>query len=171
MSGALSFEEEKEYFVRVMRRLAKFSGVKVLTYCIMSNHFHLLLEVPDEDASLFSDRELIRRLKYLYDEDDVRVFRMRLKTARKSGDPELLEKVRGPIVARMFDLSVFMRELKQRFTQWYNRRTHRVGPLWEGRFRSVLVSGEPEALYMMGLYMELNPLRAGLCEYICGCIY
>ena len=157
-------EEEKEYFVRIMRLLANFSGVKVLTYCIMSNHFHLLLEVSDEEAALFSDRELIRRLKYLYDEDDMRVFKMRLKTARKSGDPELLERVRGPIEARMFDMSIFMRELKQRFTQWYNRRTQRVGPLWEGRFRSVLVSGEPEALYMMGLYIELNPLRAGLCE-------
>ncbi len=157
-------EEEKEYFVQIMRRLAKFSGIKVLTYCLMSNHFHLLLEITDEDAAAFSDKELLRRLKYLYNEDDLRVFRMRLKTARAAGDVELLKKVREPIVARMFDLSVFMRELKQRFTQWYNRRADRHGPLWEGRFRSVLVSGEPEALYMMGLYIELNPLRAGLCE-------
>ncbi len=157
-------EDEKEYFVRIMRRLAAFSGVRILTYSLMSNHFHLLLEVPDGDAKSFGDEEILRRLRILYDDDVIGLFKMRLKVARTSGDPCLIEKVRGPVEARMFDLSIFMRELKQRFTQWYNRREGRNGPLWEGRFRSVLVSGEPDALYMMGLYIELNPLRAGLCE-------
>jgi len=32
-----------------------------------------------------------------------------------------------------------MRELKQRFTQWHNRREGRKGPLWEDRYKSVLV--------------------------------
>ena len=36
----------KEQFVRYMRMYEAFSGVRVLTYCIMSNHFHILVEVP-----------------------------------------------------------------------------------------------------------------------------
>ena len=37
---------EAERFVLLMRRLEAFSGVRVLTYALMSNHFHLLCEVP-----------------------------------------------------------------------------------------------------------------------------
>jgi putative transposase len=33
---------EAERFVRLMRRLEAFSGVSVLTYTLMSNHFHAL---------------------------------------------------------------------------------------------------------------------------------
>ena len=36
----------KEQFVRYMRMYEEFCGVRVLTYCIMSNHFHILVEVP-----------------------------------------------------------------------------------------------------------------------------
>ena len=34
---------EAERFVQLMRRLEAFSGVRVLTYALMSNHFHLPL--------------------------------------------------------------------------------------------------------------------------------
>jgi Transposase IS200 like. len=35
-------EEEKRVFVGMLRRVADFSGVEVLTHCVMSNHFHIL---------------------------------------------------------------------------------------------------------------------------------
>ena len=37
---------EAERFVLLMRWLEAFSGIRVLTYSLMSNHFHLLCEVP-----------------------------------------------------------------------------------------------------------------------------
>src|SRR5208282_53524 len=43
---------EAERFVLPMRRLEAFSGVRVLTYSLMSNHFHLLCEVPQAQRSL-----------------------------------------------------------------------------------------------------------------------
>ena len=36
-------EEEKENFVALIRKLEAFHGMRVVTYCIMSNHFHLLV--------------------------------------------------------------------------------------------------------------------------------
>ena len=39
-------DEEKTRFVERLWRVATFSGVEVLTYCIMSNHFHILVCVP-----------------------------------------------------------------------------------------------------------------------------
>jgi hypothetical protein len=49
----------------------------------------------------------------------------------------------------MWDVSAFMKLLKQRFTQWFNRRRGRKGTLWEERFKSVLVEGAGPALSAM----------------------
>src|SRR5208282_1314752 len=43
---------EAERFVLLMRPLEAFSGVRVLTYSLMANHFHLLCEVPQAQRSL-----------------------------------------------------------------------------------------------------------------------
>ena len=42
---------------------------------------------------------------------------------------------------RMYDISVFIKELKGRFAQWYNQRHDRYGVLWAERFKSVLLEG------------------------------
>jgi len=64
----------------------------------------------------------------------------------------------------MFSLSAFMKSLKQRFTAWYNRSNNRVGTLWEGRYKSVIVQDEERALRMMGTYIDLSPVRAGITD-------
>ncbi len=43
---------EKERFVALMREYEQFCGVQVLTYCLMSNHFHILVEVPKRPETL-----------------------------------------------------------------------------------------------------------------------
>ena len=53
--------EEHEQFVEMMRCYEHFSGVRVLTYCVLSNHFHLLLAVPRRPAELPDDAELLSR--------------------------------------------------------------------------------------------------------------
>jgi hypothetical protein len=63
----------------------------------------------------------------------------------------------------MFDLSRFVQEFKQRYTQDYNRRHRRKGTLWEDRFHSVLLEPESRVLWKVAAYIDLNPLRAGLC--------
>ena len=39
-------DEEKEEFVKLMRIYADFGDLELVTHCIMSNHFHILVEVP-----------------------------------------------------------------------------------------------------------------------------
>ncbi len=39
-------DSEKRVFLRKMRAWAVFSGIEVVTHCLMDNHFHLLLWVP-----------------------------------------------------------------------------------------------------------------------------
>ena len=57
-----------------------------------------------------------------------------------------------------------MRDLGQRYVQYFNRRYRRTGTLWEGRFRSCLVDS---ARYVLACYryIELNPVRANLARH------
>jgi putative transposase len=57
-----------------------------------------------------------------------------------------------------------MRDLGQRYVQYFNRRHDRSGTLWEGRFRSCIAES---ALYVLGCYryIELNPVRAGMVDH------
>ena len=80
--------EQKEHFRMLMRMYERFSGCRVLSYCFMTNHFHLLLEVPSErvekGASLgLSDEELLRRLGGLYSKAYVNGVERELAEARK----------------------------------------------------------------------------------------
>jgi len=61
-------------------------------------------------------------------------------------------------------LSEFRKALKQRFSQWYNRRKGWTGVLWEGRYKSVIVEYETKALRTMATCIDLNPVRAGITE-------
>ncbi|MFU8849343.1 MAG: transposase, partial [Opitutales bacterium] len=72
--------------------------------------------------------------------------------------------IRGRLLARMGDVSEFMKSLKQRFSIWFNQTHDRYGTLWAERFKSVLVEGAGNALQTMAAYIDLNPVRAGLVE-------
>ncbi|MGK0187860.1 MAG: hypothetical protein ACI9R3_003651 [Verrucomicrobiales bacterium] len=73
-----------------------------------------------------------------------------------------IERFKRPYLDRLYDLSAFVGEVKQRFSQWYNLRNERIGPLWEDRFKSVLVQGEPGILATVAAYIDLNAVRAGI---------
>lgn len=60
-------------------------------------------------------------------------------------------------------LSRMMQSLGRRYVGWFNARHQRSGTLWEGRFRAGLIEGERHLLACMR-YIELNPVRAGLCQ-------
>jgi hypothetical protein len=153
----------KGHLHKVMRKLVAFSGVRLVTYCFMGNHFHLLLAVPKapEDLAEMSDEAFLARLRILYSKEAMLGIEQMLQMARDQGQ-EAHAQFRARYFARMYDLSAFMREFKQRFTQWYNRKHGRRGPLWQDRFKSVVVEGKPGALRTMAAYIDLNPVRAGL---------
>jgi REP element-mobilizing transposase RayT len=44
-------DAEKEQFVRILRRVADFYAVRIVAYQVMSNHFHLVLQAPEEPPS------------------------------------------------------------------------------------------------------------------------
>ncbi len=158
-------EVEKEQFVRLMREYEQFCGVRILTYCILSNHFHILVEVPERPSALPGSEELLKKLEQLSGTAmSAATARQRMEMFRQAGDLAGEKAFWERICASMWDVSAFMKLLKQRFTQWFNRHRGRKGTLWEERFKSVLVEGADEALATMAAYIDLNPVRAGIVE-------
>ncbi len=157
---------EKEQFIRFMRIYEGLYGLRVVAYCVMSNHFHLLVEVPEKpaDEELPSDEALITHVKKWLGEGKATVLAEELNRYRSQGNDEAAEALRERWFARMWDISRFMKVLKQRFTQWFNGRHNRRGTLWEDRFKSVLVEGKGQALKTIAAYIDLNPVRAKICE-------
>ena len=153
---------EKEKFIALMREHERFCRVRVLTFCIMSNHFHVLVEVPKRPAVLPGPEEVLEDLRRLSGYHFPEAVRQRFELYREQKDDAGLAAYLATFHARMYDLSAFMKLVKQRFTQWYNGRTGRKGTLWEERFKSVLVDGAGDALATMAAYIDLNPVRAGL---------
>ncbi len=153
----------KEQFVKFMRLYEEFCGVRVLSFCVMSNHFHILLEVPPRPAEGLAERELFRRLGLLYSEAQVEEVRELIRKAKKTGNRGGVEEMKERYLYRMWDLSQFMKSLKQRFTQWFNKRHGRKGTLWEDRFKSVIVEDGYTAR-VVAAYIELNPVRAGIVQ-------
>src|ERR1700759_1624470 len=153
---------EAESFVLLMRRLEAFSGVRVLTYTLMSNHFHLLCEVPP--AQELSEPQLLERIQAGYGPARRQALDQEFAHLRQQPDgAQQIQRRLQSYRRRMFDLSVFIKELKGRFAQWYNRRHGRYGVLWAERFKSVLLeSGQTVA--KIAAYIDLNPVRAGLCQ-------
>ncbi len=153
----LEGEREKEVLRKQIWKVSAFCGVEILTYCIMSNHFHVLVRTPDaSEIEELSDSEILRRARCIYSPEKIEYFEDRLN---EGGD--IRKRFRTNLLSRMGDVSLFMKELKQRFSIWYNKSHRRSGTLWGERFKSVLVQDDPFALMTVAAYIDLNPVRAG----------
>ena len=155
-------ELEKETFVKLMRRYETYCGVRVLSFCIMTNHFHILLEVPKRPApeNLPTDHGLVERLRLAECSYGAETLAQQLAALRQASRVMEAEALRERFFAHMWDVSFFMRLLKQRFSQWFNTNHSRKGTLWEERFRSVLVEGG-DALRTVSLYVDLRRRAQG----------
>jgi len=146
LDGYVLGDLEKDFLLKHIRRLAKVYFAEMLGFCIMGNHFHLLVRM--ETGRDKSSEEIRRRFKVYYGEDEKRKL-------EEAGVPALKEK--------WGSLSEFVKEIKQGFSRYYNRRHHRKGFFWSERFKSVVVDNG-ETLINCLAYIDLNPIRAGIVE-------
>jgi len=133
---------EKDELVRVIRRLSVVYCVEVLGFAVMGNHFHLLIEVSSGD--MVSDEEVRKRFHLLYGEE----------TEFPDGRVEEYRE-------RFCSLSAYVKDIKQRFSCFYNKRKKRRGTLWGERFKSVLVEQGNTLIHCLA-YIDLNAVRAGI---------
>lgn len=142
-------------------KVADYCGLQIITYAVLSNHLHVLVRVPAHSA--VSDEELLRRYSVLFPERNCcgadRISHVRELLTENTPEAELWRKRQ---LARMGDVSQFMKLLKQRYSVWYNRTHGRFGTLWAERFKSILVENVEHVLATIAAYIDLNGVRAGL---------
>lgn len=97
-----------EEYINILKRYKRKFGFRLLGYCFMPNHVHMLLE---------------------------------------PGEPRKLAK--------------FMQCITQSYTAWFNLKYNKVGHLWQGRFKSMIIQKNKYFLDCV-YYIEANPVRAGL---------
>jgi REP element-mobilizing transposase RayT len=151
----------KEVLRKQLWAVADFCGVQILTYAILSNHFHVLLKVPQKIVP--ADAELLRRYQLLHPKPtryQTERFDV-IKAQLQSGGPEA-DGWRSRQLALMGDVSGFMKLVKQRFATWFNKSHRRYGALFAERFKSVLVEPQNRTIQTIALYIDLNCVRAGL---------
>lgn len=96
--------KDRKAFLEILNESQKIYGIKIYSYVLMINHYHLLLETPKGN------------------------------------------------------LSDYMRHLNMRYTSHYNRRYKKVGHVFQGRFKGILVDKDTY-LTILSRYIHLNPVK------------
>ena len=144
LSGFPLEDVEKDFMLALIRRYSALYLTEILGFCLMGNHFHILVKMVPEYK--FTNEDIKKRYATFY------------------GDKrELYEGQIPSLREKLSNLSEFAREIKVGFTRYYNKRHNRRGYFWGGRFKSVIVE-KGETLINCLAYIDLNPIRAGLVE-------
>ncbi len=111
--GEKIFQDKADFkiFIELLEELNEVFNINVASYCLMTNHYHLLLQTPNAN------------------------------------------------------LSRSMRHLNGVYTQKYNKRHNYDGPLFRGRYKSIVVDSDSYALELVR-YIHRNPLEAGIVDDI-----
>ena len=165
-------EGEKDRFVNLIRRVEQFCGVLVLGYAVMSNHFHIYVYLEDEHP--VSEEELYAKICRLYCKDTLAAIIdkwERLKELAAQADVSIrhaglteFDDYKRSFVARMFNITSFMKTLKEHYTLSYNARHKHCGTLWEGRYRSRESKPVSSDMSPILAYIDCNPAEADICR-------
>ena len=102
-------KRDREKFLENVAKAVERFRIKVHTYCLMTNHYHFLVETPEANLS--------RAVQWI----------------------------------------------NVSYAAYFNRKRDRIGHLFQGRFKSILVDAD-EYLKHLSRYLHLNPLRANMVE-------
>ena len=149
LDGFVLEDVEKDFLLNLIRRLSGLYFSEIIGFCIMGDHFHLLARM--HVGTDFTDEEIRKRYEGFFATD---------------GKDKPLDLTDGQVSHfrnKWEDLSEFVRDIKQGFSRFYNKRHNRRGFFWAERFKSVIVDNGDTLINCLA-YIDLNPVRAGIVE-------
>jgi REP element-mobilizing transposase RayT len=153
------YEHRRQWIEQKIYALTHVYCIDICAYAIMSNHYHLVVNINKERATSLPQREVVERWGRAH---KLPVLIQRWLSNQLSGQAEL-EKCVEIIEAwreRLWDLSWFMKELNFDIACKANQEDKCKGHFWESRFKSQALLDE-KALAAAMAYVDLNPIRAG----------
>jgi REP element-mobilizing transposase RayT len=157
-----SFDHRKAWVEDKLAFLTSVFAIDVCAYAVMSNHYHVVLKVDVEQATAWSNQEVLDRWLQVFSGN---VLVNRYVTGDEQSQAEV-EKVLECVEKwreRLTDISWFMRVLNESIARMANEEDDCKGRFWEGRFKSQALLDEAAVLACMA-YVDLNPVRAGIAE-------
>jgi REP element-mobilizing transposase RayT len=144
LDGFVLGDVEKEYLLKLIKRLSSIYFTEILGFCLMGNHFHILVKmIPGKE---YSDEIVKTRYKRYYGKD------------KQPGADQI-----SLLRQKWSSLSEYVKEIKQTFSRYYNKSHGRRGFFWSDRFKSVIVENGQTLINCLA-YIDLNPIRAGIVE-------
>ena len=161
-------ECERNDLLEIVRRAADFTGIRLLGWCVMSNHFHLLVLLPQRVE--VDEREVLRRYGVLKGRTAVEGVAESFSLWRQTGEDGEAKVIRwlDSQRRRMYAVGSFMKIVKQWFTEEYNRRNGHCGTLWEAAYHDRGVKYEVQTMAACLAYIHLNPVRAAAADSFDG---
>ena len=107
------FIEKRDYsgFIRLLKDTSGMWNLRIAAYCLMPNHYHILVQTPDAN------------------------------------------------------ISRCMRHIDGVYTQRFNRFYQCDGPLFRGRYKSILIDADQYLLQLVR-YIHRNPIKIGLTDQL-----
>jgi hypothetical protein len=130
----------------------------------MSNHYHLVVYVDENEAKGWSDEEVCQRWQQLYHNHPL-VERLQQGKCSCQAEQDKAQEIMNKWRERLMDLSWLMRNLNEYIARKANREDNCLGRFWEGRFKSQALLDEKAVLSCMA-YVDLNPIRAKMADSI-----
>ena len=150
----------KDRLAELARKAAEFSGIKLVAFAVMDNHYHILCKVT-RSCDPVPQEEVVRRVGILKGTKAAEFLAEHWRELAAAGFDATLESELNRYRARMNDISEFMKTMKELYAIWYNREYDYSGSIWSGVFKSTMVEGGRYLEYCRR-YIMMNPVRAGI---------
>ena len=156
-----SYEHRREWVESLILKLATAFCIDVVAYAVMSNHYHVILRINQALAESLTDEDIIDRWGLIYKPDSL-MQDYRNGVMITEDERNRVEDTLRQWRTTLSNLSRFMGYLNEQIARRANLEDKCTGRFWESRFHSQALLDD-EALLRCMTYVDLNPVRAGIC--------
>ncbi len=154
-----NFDHRKRWIEDRLIVLSDIFAINVYSYAVMSNHYHIVLELRPHEVNGWTDLEIAEKWLALTPRKNDNATAIQARLTMMLSDSARLNVLRE----RLGSLSFFMQYLNEPLSRLANKEDGCKGRFWESRFQSQRLLDEHSVLASM-VYADLNPVRAGITD-------